>query len=163
MTSDPHPSLVMELQRLSRTELSGGARFGHVVLALVASAMTIVMLSLWLTEPVLPVRTHMAFAVLAAIGMGWTGFSLWVLRSRRVMLARHSQVAGRLAVAFCGVFTAGCAALVVAGTGAARPAFAMSLCLLAVAIVVWRRAEAAHATLVAKRDALKRKLDRRPE
>jgi len=164
MTSNPPASLVIELQRLSRTELSAGARLGHVVLALAASAMTVVIVSLWLTEPVLPLRTQVAFAVLAAIGMGWTGFSLWVLRSRRVMLARHRQIAGRLALAFCGVFTGGCVLLVVAAnTAAARPALGMSLVLLTAALVLWRRAETAHATLLTRRDALQRQLDQRPD
>jgi hypothetical protein len=154
------PSVVVELQRLCRTELSRGARLGHVVLALLASAMSIAIVSLWLTEPVLPLRTQIAFAVLAAIGGGWAAFSVWVLRSRRVMLTRHRQVAGRLAVAFCCAFTLGCVLLAVAAdNNAARPALPMSIGLLTVAIVLWRRAETAHSRLLAKRELLQRQLD----
>jgi hypothetical protein len=157
-------SFVAELQRLSRTELSRGGRVGHVLLALSASAMTIIILSLWLTEPALPLRTQVAFATLTGIGAGWTAFSLWVLRARRVMLARHRQVAGRLAMVFAAVFTVGCLALAsTAATDAARPALAMSLILLTVAVVVWRRAEISHATLRTRRRQLENELDQRPE
>jgi hypothetical protein len=157
-------SAVAELQRLSRTELSRGGRIGHVLLALVASAMTVIVVSLWLTEPALPLRTQIAFATLTAIGAGWTTFSLWVLRTKRVMLARHRQVAGRLAVVFASVFTVGCLALAIAAeTDAARPALAMSLVLLTIGVVVWRRAEISHAKLLARRRQLENELDRRAE
>lgn len=153
-------SVVVELQRLSRRELSRGARVGHVVLALIASAMTIIVFSLWLTEPALPLRTQIAFGALTGIGIGWAAFSVWVLRSRRVMLARQRQVAGRLAVAFSSVFAAGCLALAFAAEiDAARPALPMSLGLLTIAMVVWRRAETAHAKLLARRAALEQQLE----
>jgi hypothetical protein len=163
--SSPLPSsVVIELQRLTRTELSRGARLGHVVLALGASAMTIIVLSLWLTEPALPLRTRIAFAALTAIGTGWTAFAVWVLSARRVMLVRHRQVAGRLAVLFSSVFTVGCLVLALAAeTDAARPALGMSLGLLMIAAVVWRRAERAQAKLLVRRAQLEQELDRRPE
>ena len=155
------PSVAAKLERLARTELSLGARIAHVLLALVSSAMTIVILSLWLTEPGLPARTQAAFAMLTGIGVGWTVFAVWVLRTRRVMLARQNVIAGRLAVAFCGVFAGGCSLMALTGaTPAARPAVAMSLAFLAAALVIWRRAESAHATLLARRDALERELSR---
>lgn len=143
---------VADIERLARTELSLPARIGHVTLALVASAMTTIVTSLLLTEPALPGRTRAAFAVLAAIGLGWVAFSAWVLRTRRVMLARHRVVAGRLAVTFTGVFAAGC--LLFALTTrmpAAWPASAMSCSLLVAAVVLWHRAEADHARLLARR------------
>jgi hypothetical protein len=163
--SSPLPSsIVTELQRLTRTELSRGARIGHVVLALVASAMTVIVVSLWLTEPALPLRTRIAFAALTGIGTGWTVFAVWVLSTRRVMLARHRQVAGRLAVLFSSVFTVVCLVLALAAeTNAARPALGMSLGLLMIAAVVWRRAERAQAKLLVRRAQLEQELDRRPE
>jgi hypothetical protein len=157
-------SVVIELQRLTSTELSRGARVGHLVLALVASAMTIIVISLWLTEPTLPLRTQVAFASLTGIGAGWTAFAIWVLRTRRVMLARHRQVAGRLAVVFSSVFTVGCLVLALAAeTDAARPALAMGLGLLLLAVVVWRRAETAHAKLLTRRAQLEQQLDWRTD
>jgi hypothetical protein len=159
----PPPPAVADLGRLARTELSRGGRVGHVVLALVASLMTIVVVSLWLTEPALPLRTQIAFAALGGIGVAWVAFSLWVLRARRVMLAKHRQVAGRLAVLFSGVFAIGCGVLAAGKvTDAASPALAMGLVLLAIALVVWRRAETTHAKLVARRAALEQQLDRGP-
>lgn len=158
----PDPSVVAGLGQLARTELSLRARLGHVLLALVASAMTILVVSLWLTEPVLPRRTIAAFAILTIIGLSWVAYSIWVLSARRVMLARQRVVAGRLAVTFTGVFAAGCIILnFTTKTNAGWPAAAMSLTLLAVAVGLWRRAEAAHARLLARRDKLERELIQR--
>lgn len=159
----PDPSVVESLERLARTELSLRARLGHVLLALVASAMTIVVVSLWLTEPALPPRTTAAFGLLTVIGLGWVAYSVWVLSARRVMLARQRLVAGRLAVAFTGAFAAGGALLATTtDVNAARPAFALSLVLLAVALVLWRRAAVAHARLLARRETLEQQLTRSP-
>jgi hypothetical protein len=155
----PDPSMVAGLERLARTELSLAARLAHVLLALVASAMTIVMVSLLLTEPVLPARTATAFVLLALIGGGWMAYSGWVLTARRVMLARQRVVAGRLAVAFTAVFAGGCAALaLVGGAPAAWPAGAMGGGLFLVALVRWRRAATPHARLLARRDRLEREV-----
>jgi hypothetical protein len=156
-----HPapsSLVPHLERIARTELSRGARVGYALLAVVASAMTIVVVSLWLTEPTLPLRTHIAFAAMTLIGLSWGTFSVWVLRTRRVMIARHRVMAGRLAVTFTGLFAAGCLALVVAGHPRAMPALGMSLVQLLVAVVLWWRAAAAHAALLARRTTIEREL-----
>jgi hypothetical protein len=159
----PKPAGIAELERLARTELSDTARLAHVLLVLVASAMTIVVVSLLLTEPALPTRTIVAFGLLSLIGAGWVAFGIWVLRARRVMLARQRVVAGRLAVAFAGTFTVGCVALAAAtAVPAAWPATGMSLVLLASALIVWRRAEADHAALLARRDSLEREVTSRP-
>jgi len=159
MIQPPDSFIVARLGQLARTELSLRARLGHVLLALIASAMTILVVSLWLTEPALPRRTATAFAILTVIGLGWVAYSVWVLGARRVMLARQRVVAGRLSVAFTGACAAG--SIVLNFTAGARfgwPAVAMSFTLLAVALVLWRRAEAAHARLLARRDTLEREL-----
>jgi hypothetical protein len=149
---------------MARTELSMRARVAHILLALAASTMTIVVASLWMTEPALPLRTTVAFAVLTFIGIGWVSFGIWVLRSRHVLLARHRVVAGRLAVCFSGVFVAGCLLLGVASSSrAVWPALAMGVALLLIAIVLWRRAEVAHAGLLARRHTLERELNRRTQ
>ena len=157
----PDPSLVARLERLARTELSLRARLAYVLLVLVASTMTIAIVSLWLTEPSLPARTHAAFGMLTMIGAAWVAYGAWVLRARRVMLARQRVIAGRLASAFTAAFTLGCLALAFTTTvSAAWPAFAMSLVMLVLALVLWRRAEAAHRTLMARRESLERELAR---
>jgi hypothetical protein len=138
------------------------ARVAHVLLALAASAMTVVVASLWMTEPALPLRTTIAFAMLTGIGLSWVAFSTWVLKSRHVLLARHRVVAGRLAVSFSIVFVAGCLIIGFASPSrAVWPASAMGIALLVIAIVLWRRAETAHATLLARRNTLERELNGR--
>lgn len=164
MTTVPAPSpvLIAELQRLTRSELSTRARAAHVLLALAASALTVVVISLWLTEPELPPRTALAFGVLACIGAGWVAFSLWVLTSKRMMLARHRVVAGRLAVIFTGVFASGCVTLAFgSAVPAARPAAALGGLLLCVALVLWQRAKTTQSKLILRRDALERELHAR--
>lgn len=163
MTAAPSlaPPDAARFAQLARVELSLGARIGHVLLALAASALTIVVASLWLTEPALPVRTSVSFAVLAIIGLGWTIFSVWVLTARRVMFAHQRVVAGRLAVAFCAAFTAGCVMLgLTTAAEAAWPAAAMGCVLLIVALVIWRRAETSRAALLARREWLEQEIAR---
>ena len=53
------------VQKLARGELSVKARLGYVALLLVSSAMTVGLVSLWLTEAFLPLRTHLAFGAMA--------------------------------------------------------------------------------------------------
>ncbi|HEU4689745.1 MAG TPA: hypothetical protein VFS23_15340 [Vicinamibacterales bacterium] len=164
MTAAPSfaPPDAARFARLARVELSLGARIGHVLLALAASALTIVVASLWLTEPALPVRTSVSFAVLAIIGLGWTIFSVWVLTARRVMFAHQRVVAGRLAVTFCAAFTAGCVMLgLTTAAEAASPAAAMGSVLLIVALVIWRRAETSRAALLARRERLEKEIARK--
>ena len=76
------------------------SRLGYVALLLAALTMTGVVGTLWATEPSLPLRVHVAFGVMVAIGSSWVVFALWVLTHRRILLARHQIVAGRMAVTF---------------------------------------------------------------
>ena len=159
-TSLPETS---DLQRLARTELSRLSRTGHVVLLLAAAGLTTVVASLWLTEPALPAHTSAAFAVMTIIGLAWVAFALWVLTQKHVLLVRQRLVAGRMAVAFCGLFAGGAlVAAVITSQRAAWAAAAMGALLLGVAVFIWRRAAADVATLVARRDELARELARRP-
>jgi len=102
----PPAMSIDDVRRLAATEFSLSARLGYVALLLVALAMTGVVVSLLLTEPVLPLRARIAFAVMAGIGLSWTAFALWVLTRRRVLLSGHEVIAGRMAVAFSGLFFA---------------------------------------------------------
>ena len=79
----PDPTIVAGLERLARTELSLRARLGHVLLGLVAAAMTIAeaeaTVASWLSQP--------------AVGILEPGDRHWdILRS----LVREGQTAGRL-------------------------------------------------------------------
>ncbi len=150
---------VDELQRLARSELSPLRRLGHVALLLVAAGMTVVITSLWLTEPALVPRAQIAFGVMTMIGIAWSAFAIWVLSARRPLFAYDSVVAGRMAVAFNGTFLAG--ALLIGVTSGGRAPFAaaaMGAVMLICAFIVLARARRKRAALVARRDALVREL-----
>jgi hypothetical protein len=165
MTGTDSSSLeTAHLPRLLDTELSRPSRLGHVALLLVSMAMTVVVVSLWLTEPALPVRTRVAFGAMIAIGMAWMVFAGWVLTTRRVLLGRDSVVAGRLAVTFTAVFVAG--ALLVGYSAGGRAPFAaaaIGVGLLGVAVALLVRARRRVAALTARRDLLERELGSQPE
>ena len=147
------------VRQLADAELSVPSRLGHVALLLAALGMTVVVASLWLTEPALPLRTHLAFGVMTVIGCSWSTFAIWVLTSRRVLFARQRIVAGRMAVTFAAVFTAGAlAAAAATGAAAALAAAATGVVMVAVAAIILRRVHHASARLMARREALEREL-----
>jgi hypothetical protein len=147
------------VRQLADAELSVPSRLGHVALLLAALGMTVLVVSLWLTEPALPLRTHVAFGVMTAIGLSWGTFAIWVLTSRRVLFARQRIVAGRMAVTFAAAFTTGALATAAAtGAAAAFAAGGTGVVMVAAAVVILRRAHRASARLMARRDALEREL-----
>jgi hypothetical protein len=163
MTST-HPSpAVVDMTRLLDAELSRPSRLRYVGLLLASMTMTVVVVSLWLTEPLLPTRTRVAFALMTAIGLSWAALAVWVLTTRRVLLGRDSVVAGRMAVTFTTMFVAGAVALGYLNGGAAPyAAAAMGLGLLACAVALLVRAHRRVAHLTARREALERELGRSP-
>jgi len=98
---------VEDVQKLVRNELSTGARLGYTALAVTSLGVAGVVTSLLMTEPSLPLRTQAAFAVIALGGLAWTGFALWVLTRRRVLLAQHRVTASTLAVTLTAVLLTG--------------------------------------------------------
>ena len=159
MTSTHFPTPpTADLRRLLDAELSLRSRLGYVALLLASAAMTAVIVSLWLTEPTLPTRTAVAFAVLTLIGLSWIVFSVWVL-TRRPLFGRDCLVAGRMAVTFTSAFVVGTLAVGYSSGGAAPyAAFAMGLVLLAVAVVALVRARRNVTRLTTRREALEREL-----
>lgn len=160
--SRPEVSLPMStaaVRQLADVELSLRSRLGYVALLLAALSMTVVVTSLWLTEPALPLRTHVAFAVMTVIGASWVAFALWVLTHRRTLLARDSIVAGRMAVTFTLVFVLGALAVGVSRGGAAPfAAAAVGMVMLAAAIGLLIRAHRTFARLMERRQILEREL-----
>lgn len=158
----PAPPSAVALQRLVAGELSPAGRLGYVALLLVAVAVVFVTASLWLTETGLPLRTHVAFGVLTAIGVSWVTFASWTLTSKRPLLAAHRVLAARMALAFSAVFVVG--SLVVSvltpdGTTArAAAAFGVVLCVVAGALL--RRAAHRMNALRARRAELEIALGR---
>ena len=98
---------------------------------------------------------------MVAIGSSWVVFALWVLTHRRILLARHQIVAGRMAVTFTSVFMLGSLAVGYAtGRPEAYKAAAVGVLMLGLAIVVLVRAHRAFGRLVSRRDVLERELGR---
>jgi hypothetical protein len=154
---------VGDLRRLLDAELSGPSRVRYVALLVASLTMTVVVASLWLTEPVLPTRARVAFVLMTFIGLSWTAFAVWVLTTRRVLLGRDSVMAGRMAVTFTTAFVIGALTLGYMTRGTAPYAAAMmGLGLLAGAIALLVRAHRRVERLTARRDALERELGRHP-
>jgi len=154
----PQDSMTM-IRNLARGELSTKARLGYVALLLAATGMSVVIVSLWLTEPVLSLRTQLAFGAMSAIGVSWIALSLWALSTRRVLFARDRVIAGRMAVTFTSIFLTGALAAVFAGGGgAAFGALATGAVMLAAALWVLAGAKRKFAALAARRAALESEL-----
>jgi membrane associated rhomboid family serine protease len=157
------PASAAALKQLVDVELSMPSRLGYVALLLAALTMTGVIGTLWATEPSLPLRAQVAFGVMVAIGASWGVFALWVLTHRRILLARHQIVAGRMAVLFTSVFILGSLAV---GYATRRPeaykAAAVGVLMLGLAVVALVRAHRAFGRLVNRRDVLERELRRSP-
>jgi hypothetical protein len=144
------------IRHLVDVELSKRGRIGHIALLMCASAMTVGLVMLWATETGLPLRTHVAFALMVAIGGAWTAYAAWVLTTRSVLLARHRIVAAWMGVIFSSAFTVLFAIVGYTGNFGAMPyaAAGVELVLVAAAIVMLVRARRRFAALVARRDAL---------
>jgi len=168
MNTTPHtlvraedPSSSDSVRRLLNAELSLASRLAHVALGLAAAVMTAIVASLWITEPSLPLRTQIGFAVMVGIGLSWMGFAIWVSTHRRPLLADHRIVAGRMAVTFTSLFVIGAVAVgLAAGGSAPYAAAALGVAMLAVAIVLLARAHRASARLRERRAVLERELGR---
>jgi len=151
------------IQQLAHGELSVRARLGYVALLLMASAMTAGVLSLWLTEAYLPMRTQVAFGAMSLIGGSWMALAIWALTTRRVLLARDRVIAGMMSVAFTALFLVGAvAAVLLSGTAAAIGAAVTGVAMFAAALRVLSGARRRFAALCARRDALARELDVAP-
>ena len=135
MTSFTDTDAIEMARRVASAELALPSRFAHGALLAAAVAMTVVVLSLLLTEPVLPARTRLAFALMTAIGTGWSVYAGWVLARRRTLLGRQRVVAGWLALVFTSLFTAGGFWIGIAGSvPAGLAAGGMGLALVAIAL-----------------------------
>ena len=161
LTRPQDPSSSESVRRLLNAELSSASRMGYVALGLAAAIMTAIVASLWMTEPSLPLRTHIAFGAMVGIGLSWVGFATWVLTHRRPLLADHRVVAGRMAVTFTSLFVIGAVALGFARGGSAPyAAAALGLAMLAIAIVLLVRAHRVSRRLRERRASLERELGR---
>jgi hypothetical protein len=160
MTETPATDeLHARLAELTDRSLSPSARYGHLVLTVVAAVMASVLGALVFTEPGLSARALASFWVLFAIAVAWVAFGLRVLSRRRPLLANREVVAGAMAVGFSAVFTAGAAAVGVFNGGRARTDMAtLGATMTLVAIAVLVRALVRRAELRALRARLEQEL-----
>ena len=86
-TSRHRPSSPDDLLALADTELSRASRLGQVALVLVSVMMCGVIGLLGVTEPSLPSRARIVFAVIGAIGVSCSVFALRALSNRRALPA----------------------------------------------------------------------------
>ncbi len=147
------------IRGMARSQLSVKTRLGYVALLLAATGMSVVIVSLWLTEPMLPARTQLAFALMTAIGLSWVVLAIWVLSARRPLFARDRVIAGRMAVGFTGLFTLGAGvAAALSGAAAAFGALATGVVMVGFAVGAWRAAHRRFVELAARRALLEKLL-----
>jgi hypothetical protein len=155
----PAPGVsVAQIQRMMAAELSLRTRVGYVALLLAALAMAVMVGSLWLTEPSLPLRAQVAFALIVGIALSWVAHAGRVLTSRRVLLAAHQVVAARMAVGFSLVFVAGMIAIALWDSGRAASVASVAApsgtVMLAAALFLLVRARRRYAYLQERRVTL---------
>jgi hypothetical protein len=146
---------IEDMQKLVARELSLGARLGHTALLVVGASVAALTAVLWLTEPSLPLRTHIAFGAIVIVGGSWTAYAWWVLTNRRVLLANQRVIASWLAAAFSGLFLVGAVILRDrVGTGGA----VVSTTLFGIACVNLVAARRRFKRLAAHRDSLMKEM-----
>jgi hypothetical protein len=136
--------------------LSLPSRIGHVLVGLGGLAAAAVIAQLWATEPVaLPARTQVAFAVMIAIGLTWSGFAAYAV-VRRPLFAVDRVIAAALAVTFSTLLTAGTVVLAVnrGSTAGVWAASGIGLVLVGTAFHLLRRARAYRAALLTRKHDL---------
>jgi len=145
-----------DVRRMLRAELSFRTRAAYLAALLLTTTFAIALLSLWLTEPRLPARTHVAFALLVMINIGWSAFCAWALAQRKVLYARQGVIAGRIAVLWSAVFVVGAVAAGYASgrAGAGLLAALLGMLLLGAAVLMLRRVTVRHQQLLLLKQSL---------
>ncbi len=139
--------------------LSLRRRVGYVIVALAGLLGSGVVGLLWATEPGLPPRTKVAFAVLVAIGVGWATFGTWAVTRRAPLFARDRVVAAWLGIVAWLLFTVGVLVITTLRHRVEPELLLMVLVLGGVAVVGLRAARRDRAALLRRRE----QLSRRPE
>lgn len=154
----PQMKSLQNVRELVSAELTVASRLGYLVLALVAAMMTVIVVSLWTSEPDLPARTHWAFVAMSVIGISWIGLATWALTTSRILAARDRVIAGWMAVTFTSVFVLGTVLATIISDGKAWQSLVMGLALLALAVRALLRARRRFTELAARRAELERQL-----
>jgi hypothetical protein len=151
------PPATDRVMAMIRGELSASRRWFYRGVLLAASVGVAAILSLWTTEPgPLPLRLHIAFGALSAIGLSWIGVLTWILWRRRCPTALDRIATGWVATGACTLFLAVALPVAVvrgdAGTAACLGAFGLGM--WGIAVTMLRSAYALRAQLRAKLMAL---------
>lgn len=158
--SVPRPGLEAALAELTERTLSRAERGFHIGLTLFAAGMGAMFLAVLATEPWIPLRTTIAFWVMAAIAAAWVAYGLRVLSGRRPLLANREVVAGRMSLLFSAVFTIGTMLVGwVNAHNAITPATWMGAAMVLVALANLIRAHLRRAQLQALLERLQRELN----
>lgn len=157
-----------DLLALADTELSRASRLGQVALLLAFVVMVGIIGFLGVTEPSLPSRARIVFAVIIAIGVLGTVSALWALSTRGVVLARHRVIGCRVAVALAATIVVGASVIgFVKGIPSAFGVAGFGVLPLCGTIALLRQENRKFSGLIARRHALAQQLDsrrsRRPE
>jgi hypothetical protein len=148
-----------DLLALADTELSRASRLGQVTLLLAFVVMVGIIGLLGITEPSLPSRARVVFAVIIAIGVFGTVSALWALSNRRALLAWHRVIGCRVAVALAAMNVLGASIIgFVKGIPAAFVVAGFGVILLCGTIALLRQANRQLAALTARRHALAQQL-----
>lgn len=152
----------IETVRLIEQESARASRPWHIVLLVSASLALILVLTLWLTEQGLPLRTHLAFAALSCVGTAWVGHAAFVLLRRTFLAVPHQHRAAGIALAATGLFLA-FAAMVWLQTRTPGPLLAAGVAavLMGAAWLLYKRSEQRWARLSARCTELTARLERR--
>ncbi|MGI5522452.1 hypothetical protein ACQEUX_16055 [Micromonospora sp. CA-259024] len=134
--------------------LSLRKRVGYLTLALTGLTGSALIGLLWATEPGLPLRTNVAFAVLVAIGLCWAAFGGWAVTRRTPLFARDRVIAGWLGVGAWLAFTVGALIITLLRHRLEPTLLGIVLTLGVVAALNLRAARRARAALVRRRTAL---------
>ena len=136
-----------------RGELSSPRRWFYRGVLLAASVGVAAILSLWTTEPgPLPLRLHIAFGALSAIGMSWVCVLTWILWRRRCPTALDRIATGWVATGACTLFLAVAVpvAVVRGDTESAIWLAALGLSMWGIAVMMLRSAYSLKNELLAK-------------
>ncbi|AGZ43189.1 hypothetical protein [Actinoplanes friuliensis] len=100
---------------LSRLEapLSLRKRIAYLTVALAGLTASALIGLLWATEPDLPLRTEVAFAVLVTIGLCWAAFGGWAVTRRTPLFARDRVIAAWLGAGAWLTLTIGASAITI--------------------------------------------------
>ncbi|GAA4557697.1 hypothetical protein [Planotetraspora kaengkrachanensis] len=159
MSDEPSRSAEQMISRLSG-ELSAWRRLRGVVALLAGLGGTVMVGTLWATEPGrLPGHTRLAFGLFVVFCLAWAGYGTWMIMRRAPLYALDRVIAGWLAVTASTGVTAVTVA-VAAGRGSGLvPALAAGTVFIAVAVALTVRAHARRAALLRRKRELTERAD----